>query len=88
MNTKLGEVYAAFCTHKALAIDNVMFLFGGRPIPPDDTAESLGLVDGDEIFAMIDQVGNEESEEEEETVGNGQGRVKRRRVTTLGGRVV
>ena len=35
-----------------------------------------------------DGTGNEESQEEEEADGNGQGRAKRRRVTTLGGRMV
>jgi hypothetical protein len=33
-------------------------------------------------------MGNDESQEEKETDGNGQGRTKRRRVTTLGGRMV
>jgi hypothetical protein len=35
-----------------------------------------------------DGTGNEERQEEEETDGNGQGRAKRRRVITLGGRMV
>ena len=58
INCKLRTVYAAVCTRKALAIDSVSFLFNGGPIPPNATAGSLGLVDGDDIFAMLEPVGN------------------------------
>ena len=58
MHTELRKVYAAFCEFKALSIDSVRFLFNGGPIPPDSTAETLGLVGGDEILAMMEPVGN------------------------------
>jgi len=52
MNTQLGKVYAAFCERKAFSIGSVSFLFNGGLIPPGSTAESLGLMDGDEIISM------------------------------------
>ena len=58
MDTKLRKVFDAFCTRKALHESSVRFLFDIGRINPDITAEALGLVDGDVIDAMMEQVGD------------------------------
>jgi small ubiquitin-related modifier len=58
MNTKLVKVFAAFCTRKALDEDSVRFLFKGQRMAPYHTGESWDMEDGDEIQAMMEQMGD------------------------------
>jgi hypothetical protein len=55
---KLGKLFTRFCEHKALVMDNVRVSYHFEAIYPDSTAESLGLVDGGEIFATTEQAGD------------------------------
>jgi small ubiquitin-related modifier len=50
----------AFCQDASLDYGSVRFLFDGRRLNSYDTAEKIGLVDGDAIEAFQEQTGGAE----------------------------
>ncbi|GHP09788.1 hypothetical protein PPROV_000852300 [Pycnococcus provasolii] len=56
-STKMGKVFAAYASKKSVEQRSVKFLFDGNRIKEDDTPESLGLENDDEVDAMLEMVG-------------------------------
>ncbi|KAL5710607.1 hypothetical protein ACHQM5_021149 [Ranunculus cassubicifolius] len=56
-STKLRNLMKAFCVKKLLDIKTVVFLHYGRSIKHNRTPDQLQMEDGDEIDAMLVQVG-------------------------------
>jgi small ubiquitin-related modifier len=48
---------SSFCERASMDARSIRFMFDGSVMNPDATAESLGMEDGDEIDAMLTQVG-------------------------------
>merc|ERR1711902_41409 len=56
-STPLKKLMNAYCQRQSLEITQIVFLYEGQRIQMEDTPEDLGIEDGDEIDAMIHQVG-------------------------------
>lgn len=48
-----------FCARISADPRGIRFLFDGSVLNPEATAETMGMEDGDEIDAMLTQVGGE-----------------------------
>merc|ERR1711907_615169 len=55
--TALKKLMNAFCQRQSLNMSQIVFLYDGARITPENTAEELGLEEGDEIDAMISRMG-------------------------------
>ena len=55
--TRINQIKAACCREKVLCVESMRFLFDGRAIGGDDTVSSLGMEDGDQIDAHLEQCG-------------------------------
>lgn len=56
-NTQLRKLMESFCTRQGINPSTVRFLFDGERIHDESTPEALGMEDGDEIDAMVEQTG-------------------------------
>ncbi|GER54911.1 small ubiquitin-like modifier 2 [Striga asiatica] len=56
-NTQLKKLMKAYCDNESLNIDLIAFLFDGRPLRGEQTPDELEMEDGDEIDAMLHQIG-------------------------------
>jgi small ubiquitin-related modifier len=56
-STPLKKLMNAYCQRQSLEISQIVFLYEGSRIQMEDTPEALGIEDGDEIDAMIHQIG-------------------------------
>ncbi|PWN52931.1 ubiquitin-like protein [Violaceomyces palustris] len=56
-NTRLSKLKRAYAERMGKPENSVRFIFDGQRIGDDDTADSLGMDDQDEIDAMIEQLG-------------------------------
>jgi small ubiquitin-related modifier len=55
-HTKLSKLQRAYAERMGKPASSIRFLFDGTRIGEEDTAESLGMDDGDEIDAMVEQL--------------------------------
>ncbi|PWZ01882.1 ubiquitin-like protein [Testicularia cyperi] len=55
--TKLSKLKKAYAERMGKPENSVRFIFDGQRIGDNDSAESLGMDDQDEIDAMIEQLG-------------------------------
>lgn len=55
--TLLKKMIDAYCTKFGLQPKSIRFIFEGERVKENDTPEKLGIEDGDEIDAMIEQHG-------------------------------
>eukprot|EP00741_Cyanophora_paradoxa_P008256 tig00001278_g7986.t1 len=53
----LQKLMDAYCQRIGQAAGSVRFMFDGSRIQPAQTPEEIGMEDGDEIDAMMEQVG-------------------------------
>lgn len=56
-NTQLRKLMESFCTRQGINQSTVRFLFDGERVLDESTPEALGMEDGDEIDAMVEQTG-------------------------------
>ncbi|CAO1635853.1 unnamed protein product [Sympodiomycopsis kandeliae] len=56
-HTKLSKLQRAYAERMGKPASSIRFLFDGARINDEDTAESLSIEDGDEIDAMVEQLG-------------------------------
>mmetsp|Transcript_8349 Transcript_8349/g.30800 ORF Transcript_8349/g.30800 Transcript_8349/m.30800 type:complete len:96 (-) Transcript_8349:399-686(-) len=56
-HTKLEKMMRAYCQRQAMSMDAVAFLWDGRRLRAEQTPGELDMEDGDEIDAMLHQVG-------------------------------
>ncbi len=56
-NTQLKKLIDSYCNKNGLHPKSVRFIFEGERIKDTDTPEGLGMENGDEIDAMIEQHG-------------------------------
>jgi len=63
-STSLCKLMDAYCSRLGLQASQVRFIVNGERIAPDDTAEKLGLEDGDFIVAMEQTGAAAESDDE------------------------
>ena len=54
-----SQLMLAFCTRVSQDPRSIRFLFDGSVLDPEGTAESLNMEDGDEIDAMLSQIGKD-----------------------------
>merc|ERR1711990_365434 len=55
--TPLKKLMNAYCSRQNLDQGQMVFLYDGERISPENTPEQLGMEDNDEIDAMIHQIG-------------------------------
>ncbi|KDN38043.1 ubiquitin-like protein [Tilletiaria anomala UBC 951] len=55
--TKLSKLKKAYAERMGKPVSSVRFMFDGARVNDEDTADTLGLEDQDEIDAMIEQLG-------------------------------
>ncbi|KAI0529519.1 small ubiquitin-related modifier 1 isoform X1 [Dendrobium catenatum] len=56
-NTQLKKLINAYCERQSIGSDSIAFLFDGRRIGGEQTPHELEMEDGDEIDAMLHQIG-------------------------------
>ncbi|CAG9319046.1 unnamed protein product [Blepharisma stoltei] len=56
-STQLKKLMEAYCSRNGVNPTTVRFLFDGERIQETSTPVSLGMEDGDEIDAMVEQTG-------------------------------
>ena len=56
-HTRLGKLMDVYCERQGINVNAIRILFDGSRIRENDTPESLGMVDGDMLDAMVQQVG-------------------------------
>ncbi|KAH0468992.1 hypothetical protein IEQ34_002224 [Dendrobium chrysotoxum] len=54
---KFRKIMNHYCNRQSLQINTVVFLFDGRRLRDEQTPKDLGMEDGDEIDAMLHQIG-------------------------------
>jgi hypothetical protein len=54
-----SQLMTNFCARISADPRGIRFLFDGSVLNPEATAETMGMEDGDEIDAMLTQVGGE-----------------------------
>jgi len=59
ISNRNSQLMIAYCTRVSQDPRSVRFLFDGNVLNPEGTAESLHMEDGDEIDAMLSQVGGD-----------------------------
>ncbi len=57
LNTPLRKLMDAYCSREGLPHDGVRFLFDGERLNRDQTPGELGMNDGEEIDALVEQTG-------------------------------
>ena len=57
ISNRNSQLMLAFCTRVSQDPRSIRFLFDGNILNPEGSAESLQMEDGDEIDAMLSQVG-------------------------------
>ena len=57
MGTALKKLMEAYCQREGLPFDGVRFLYDGERLLPTQTPAELGMEDGDEIDALVEQTG-------------------------------
>lgn len=55
--TRMKKVFGAFGDRKGIQFGSMRFLLDGERVDAEDTAESAGLEDGDQIDCVLQQVG-------------------------------
>ena len=71
-STSLRKLMDAYCSRLGLQASQVRFMVNGERIAPDDTAEKLGLEDGDLIDVAMEQTGAAaESDDEARSISYG-----------------
>mmetsp|Transcript_21453 Transcript_21453/g.46788 ORF Transcript_21453/g.46788 Transcript_21453/m.46788 type:complete len:100 (-) Transcript_21453:254-553(-) len=55
--TKMGKVFKAYAERKGISQSSLRFLLDGDRVQDDQTAKMLELEDGDQIDAVLEQVG-------------------------------
>ena len=55
--TKMGKVFKAYAERKGISQSTLRFLLDGERVADDQTAKMLELEDGDQIDAVLEQVG-------------------------------
>ena len=55
--TTLKKLMSAYCERQSVDINAVRFFFDGNRVRADQTPSELEMEDGDEIDAMLEQVG-------------------------------
>lgn len=55
--SRFGKVVDAYCKRSGVERDTVRFLFDGQRLEEDKTIGEIGLQDGDEVDAMVSQIG-------------------------------
>jgi len=55
--TKMGKVFKAYAERKGISQQTLRFLLDGERVNDDQTAKMLELEDGDQIDAVLEQVG-------------------------------
>ena len=70
-STSLCKLMDAYCSRLGLQASQVRFIVNGERIAPDDTAEKLGLEDGDFIVAMEQTGAAAESDDEARSISYG-----------------
>lgn len=55
--TKMGKVFKAYAERKGISQSTLRFLLDGERVNDDQTAKMLELEDGDQIDAVLEQVG-------------------------------
>lgn len=55
-HTKLSKLQKAYAERMGKPPTSIRFLFDGTRINDEDTAETMGMEDGDEIDAMVEQL--------------------------------
>ena len=53
----MKKLMNAYCSRQNLDQGQMVFLYDGERISPENTPEQLGMEDNDEIDAMIHQIG-------------------------------
>ncbi|CAA0833635.1 Small ubiquitin-related modifier 2 [Striga hermonthica] len=56
-NTQLKKLMTAYCDRESLNIKTIVFLFDGSRLREEHTPDELEMEDGDEIDAMLHQIG-------------------------------
>merc|ERR1711871_1169439 len=56
-STPLKKLMNAFCSRQAVEISQMVFLYDGQRVLPEETPAQLGMEDGDLIDAMLHQTG-------------------------------
>lgn len=56
-NTQLKKLMDAYCSRNGVIPSTVRFLFDGDRVQESATPSDLGMEDGDEIDAMVEQTG-------------------------------
>lgn len=67
-HTKLSKLQRAYAERMGKPATSIRFLFDGTRINDDDTADTMGMEDGDEIDAMVEQLVSGTAKEEQDTV--------------------
>ncbi|PWN31011.1 ubiquitin-like protein [Jaminaea rosea] len=56
-HTKLAKLQKAYAERMGKPFTSIRFVFDGQRINDEDTADSMGMEDGDEIDALPEQLG-------------------------------
>nr|XP_043630790.1 small ubiquitin-related modifier 2-like [Erigeron canadensis] len=56
-STKLKKLMNAYCENQSVVLNTFAFLYDGRLIGAEQTPDELEMEDGDEIDAMLHQLG-------------------------------
>lgn len=56
-NTKLGKIFEVFASHFGLSIDSLRFVFDGQRLKAENTPKEIGILDGEVIEAVSEQLG-------------------------------
>eukprot|EP01035_Chromulina_nebulosa_P054727 gene54727-74990_t len=65
-DTKMQKIFDSYAQRKGIPANSIRFLFEDKRILGDYTPKMLELEDGDQVDAMLDQVGGGEADGEEE----------------------
>jgi small ubiquitin-related modifier len=57
MTTRIGKVVDGYCKEVNVEKANIRFLFEGRRLGDQDTPQSVGLEDGDQIDCFYEATG-------------------------------
>ena len=56
-----SQIFNAYASKKAIDVKQIKFVFDGQRLSETDTPESMGMEDGDNIDAFLEQVGGASS---------------------------
>ena len=57
LHTRIGKLLNAYANRTGQPVDTIRFLLDGERLSPEDTMESAGLENEDQIDAVLEQIG-------------------------------